>query len=81
MLNNYLNFHESKINTFGNILKSMFKNYMISIPGILLSIAGAGFAYIVLQKTHLFHYLLVFFLTQYLNILYRNLDLKITLNL
>jgi len=81
LLNNYLNFHESKINTFGNILKSMFKNYMISIPGILLSIDGAGFAYIVLQKTHLFHYLLVFSLTRYLNILYRNLDLKITLNL
>ena len=60
LLNNYLNFHKSKINTFNNILKSMFKYYMISIPGILLSIGGAGFAYIVLQKTHLFHCLLVF---------------------
>ena len=50
LLNNHLNFHESKINTFSDIFKSMLKYYLINIPGILSSIGGASFAYIVLQK-------------------------------
>ena len=50
ILNNYLNFYNSRINTFGDIIKSMFKYYLINLPGILSSIGGASFAYNVLSK-------------------------------
>lgn len=50
LLNNYLNFYNSQINTFSDILKSLFKYYLINIPGILSSIGGASFAYNVLLK-------------------------------
>jgi dolichol-phosphate mannosyltransferase len=50
LLNNYLNFYNSQINTFGKISKSMFRYYLINIPGILSSIGGASFAYNILLK-------------------------------
>ena len=50
LLNNYLNFYNSKINTFKKIMLSLFKYYLINLPGLLSNIGGATFAYNVLTK-------------------------------
>ena len=53
LLNNYLNYYTSKINTFKDVLKSMFKYYLINLPGILANIWGASFAYNILLKNEI----------------------------
>ena len=53
LLNNYLNFYNSKINTFKKIMLSFFKYYLINLPGLLSNIGGATFAYNVLTKNPL----------------------------
>lgn len=53
LMNNYLNFYSSKINSFKNILISIVKYYLINIPGILASIFGAGYMYNVLLKNEI----------------------------
>ena len=50
LLNNYLNFYNSKINTFKKILVSLLKYYLINLPGIISNISGASFAHNVVTK-------------------------------
>ena len=53
LLNNYLNFYNSKINTYKEIMLSLLKYYLINIPGLISNIGGASFAYNVLTKNPL----------------------------
>ncbi len=50
ILNNFLNFYENEMKDFNSFSKSLFKYYLVNIPGILTSITGASFAYNVLNK-------------------------------
>ena len=50
LMNNYLNFYNSKLNTLKKITHSMFKYYLINLPALISNIGGASFAYNVLMK-------------------------------
>jgi len=50
VLNNYLNFVNNEITEPKLFIKSLFKYYLVNIPGILLSISGASFVYDLILK-------------------------------
>ena len=50
ILNNYLNFVNNEITEPKIFIKSLFKYYLVNIPGILLSISGASFVYDLILK-------------------------------
>ena len=50
ILNNYLNFVNNEITEPKLFIKSLFKYYLVNIPGILLSISGASFVYDLILK-------------------------------
>ena len=45
LANNYLNFYNSRINSFKELTSSLIKYYLINLPGILTSVGAASFAY------------------------------------
>ena len=62
LLNNFLNFYNSQIKTLSEVLKSMIKYYLVNLPGMILSISGASYAYNILLKSEIISSLIgVFF--------------------
>lgn len=54
LLNNYLNFYQSNINSFRVIFISLIKYYIINLPGILTNIFASSIAYNMFLRSELF---------------------------
>ena len=54
LANNYLNFYNSRINSFKELTTSLVKYYLINLPGILTSVGAASFAFNILVRNPVF---------------------------
>ena len=54
LANNYLNFYNSRINSFKELTTSLVKYYLINLPGILTSVGAASFAFNILVRNPIF---------------------------
>ena len=45
LANNYLNFFNNRINEINNLIKSLFKYYILNLPGFITNVGGASLAY------------------------------------
>ena len=54
LANNYLNFYNSRINSFKRLMFSLIKYYLINLPGILTSMGAASFAFNILIRNPVF---------------------------
>ena len=54
LANNYLNFYENKASSLNKLIFSLFKYYLINLPGIIASVGSASFAFNVLTKSPIY---------------------------